>query len=346
MLAVNVHSVLDYLWGSALALFPYVVGFQNITAGRNFFLFLGIFIIFYSLLTQYRFSIFKVLPFGLHRIFDIYVGGLVAVAPSLFNYVQYLSIGQHIAHIILGLVTIGMAILTRTETLTELLSSPDQAVKETGLQFQNGIGKIEDKPEERSSDVWAILTSVATIILVIFISIIGNHKINQEAGRTSKNWKFTAPNNIISQAPGSQPLPLDHFIPKAQQGINPAEATITVELETEPNIPAFSREKITVRSGEIVKLIFKNMSAVNHFDNFVLVLPKTEDEVGEAGLRAGPDVGYIPVLPNDIIAHSKTIAPGDTDTVIFRAPSEPGLYPYISTFPRRWKAMRGVLEVK
>jgi azurin len=336
MLAVNFHAVLDYLWGSVLALFPYVMGFQGITAGKNFFLFLGVLTIFYSLLTDYRFSIYKIVPFGIHRIFDVSIGMFAAVAPTIFSYVQYLSVGQHLAHIILGAVVVGVAIFTRTATVTELLNSQSQTTGET----------VEDKPEERLSDVWAVLASIATIGLIVFLSGTVNQRSNQGAGQASKNWKFTAPSNPISQAPGGRPLPIERFIPKAQQGVDPAKATITINLETDPNIPAFNRERITVKRGEVVKLIFKNMSAVNHFDNFVLVRPGGENKVGEAGLRAGPDAGYIPVLPNEIIAHTKIIAPGETETIVFRAPSEPGLYPYISTFPKRWRSMHGIFEVK
>ncbi|MEO5969932.1 MAG: hypothetical protein ABIQ95_08390 [Bdellovibrionia bacterium] len=346
MLTLNVHIVMDYLWGSLLALFPYLVGFQDITVGKNVFLFLGILVVFYSLLTDYRFSILKVIPFGIHRVFDVCMGMMVAVAPSVFSYVQYLSVRQHLAHIILGALAVCMAIFTRTATVTQLLESSEEGVNHPNFQSQMKGEKFEDKPEERTSDVWAVLMSIATIGLIIFIAGVVNYEPRQRAGQATKNWQFTGPSNPITQSAGGQPFPIEHFIPEAQQGLDEAEATVTIDLGTAPYVPGFDREKITVNRNEVVKLIFRNKSIVNHYDNFVLVRPKREDKVGEAALRAGPDAGYIPILPDDIIAVSKSIAPGETETIVFRAPSKPGLYPYISTFPRRWKAMHGILEVK
>ena len=39
------------------------------------------------------------------------------------------------------------------------------------------------------------------------------------------------------------------------------------------------------------------------------------------------------------------VDPGQTVTVQFRAPGQPGDYPYVCTFPAHWRVMNGVLHV-
>ncbi|MBT16596.1 MAG: hypothetical protein CMO59_11530, partial [Verrucomicrobiales bacterium] len=48
----------------------------------------------------------------------------------------------------------------------------------------------------------------------------------------------------------------------------------------------------------------------------------------------------------DIIASTKLVNPGGVDKIEFVAPSEPGDYPYICTFPGHWRLMQGIIKVK
>lgn len=336
-ISANAHGLLDYLWGSALILSPYLLGFQEAQAGKNFFAVLGAMVIFYSLLTDYRPSLFKVVPLGFHRVLDACTGLLIAVAPSLFNYVQYLTVGQRIAHIVVGAVIIGLALLVRTPPSSKTF----RRLEENTEPAKN----LRDRPETWIGALGAILTSLAVIMFLIVLPSNLNQGAKQQAGQIESGWKAMTPKEPVNPESRAQPLPLEGFVPPGQQGIDSSRDALVVEVRSDPAIPAFSPEKITIQPGEIVKLTFKNMSTVSHFDNFVLVHPGAEEDVGEGGLKAGPDSGYIPVMPDKIIAHTKMIPPGESDTIIFRAPSEPGLYPYLSTFPRRWRAMRGILEV-
>ena len=59
----------------------------------------------------------------------------------------------------------------------------------------------------------------------------------------------------------------------------------------------------------------------------------------EAGKKS-----YVPDLP-EVLEVIPVINPGTDHVLHFRAPSEPGDYPYICTFPGHWQAMRGVLRV-
>ena len=46
-----------------------------------------------------------------------------------------------------------------------------------------------------------------------------------------------------------------------------------------------------------------------------------------------------------ILLASKLIGPGESQAISFDVPSEPGMYPYVCTYPGHWRRMFGVLVV-
>jgi len=124
--------------------------------------------------------------------------------------------------------------------------------------------------------------------------------------------------------------------------------TVTVEGT---NAMRFSVEKIVVKPGEKVTIKLVNntklpAAAMSH--NWILLKKSADPEaVDKAALKAKDD-GYIPKSKADqIIAHTGLVAGGESDTVTFTAPTEPGKYLYICTFPGHYAAgMKGYLVVK
>ena len=47
-----------------------------------------------------------------------------------------------------------------------------------------------------------------------------------------------------------------------------------------------------------------------------------------------------------ILHHTKLLDPDTSETIRFNAPTEPGDYPYVCTFPGHWILMRGTMHVK
>jgi azurin len=67
-----------------------------------------------------------------------------------------------------------------------------------------------------------------------------------------------------------------------------------------------------------------------------------------ADARGGPDglaMQYVPPVPQVLFA-TTLINPGDSVTVQFRAPAQPGDYPFVCTFPGHWRVMNGILRVR
>lgn len=95
---------------------------------------------------------------------------------------------------------------------------------------------------------------------------------------------------------------------------------------------AFNPTELTAKSGETVTLTFNNTSALNH--NFILI---KDDPAILAKVDAGADLagdagGYVPTDKTDIVATTKLLTPGTSETITFTAPA-PGKYLYFCTYP-------------
>ena len=130
-------------------------------------------------------------------------------------------------------------------------------------------------------------------------------------------------------------------MPKSWQG----KADISLELGTQPGL-LFDQETLTVKAGSKVQLTFNNNDDMLH--NFLLVAPNAADPVGEAATQLGLQgdaLGYVPNM-DEVLYHTTLLEPGTSEAIYFVAPSEPGEYPYVCTFPGHYMTMRGVLVVE
>ena len=120
-----------------------------------------------------------------------------------------------------------------------------------------------------------------------------------------------------------------------------------VVIETLPDQMAYDRKFVAVRAGEPVELVLRNPDIMPH--NLVLVAPGAIREVGVAAeaLPAKPEPGKLPYVPDSdkVLQATPLVPPGGDFKLKFTAPSEPGEYPYVCTFPGHWLRMYGVLVV-
>lgn len=130
----------------------------------------------------------------------------------------------------------------------------------------------------------------------------------------------------------------------------PAAAAVSLEIDSGASPADFKYSKTTLEApaGSKITLKFNNKTdaaaAVGH--NWVLVKPTTEDSVVNNGTAAGDAAGWIKADDPNVIAHSKLIKGGESDTVTFDAPAA-GAYTYLCTFPGHYAGgMKGTLTVK
>ena len=125
----------------------------------------------------------------------------------------------------------------------------------------------------------------------------------------------------------------------------------TIEIEGTQSLK-FSKESITVAPGEkvTIKLVNKTQLPASAMSHNLLLLTADADakKVDQAAASAGKENAYVPESMSDqIIAHTGLVAGGESESITFTAPEEPGDYEYICTFPGHFAAgMKGVLTVK
>lgn len=116
MISLRVHNVLDYVIGAILLISPWLFGFAQVEAARNVYIILGAGLITYSLLTNYYFAVARVIPLGLHMVFDFTAGIVLILAPTLIQYRYRISDGQYAVHALLGLGAVALVAFTRPRT--------------------------------------------------------------------------------------------------------------------------------------------------------------------------------------------------------------------------------------
>jgi putative heme-binding domain-containing protein len=125
-----------------------------------------------------------------------------------------------------------------------------------------------------------------------------------------------------------------------------------VEISCLPERMLFTVKDFAVLPGQPVKLVFTNPDATDH--NLVIVQPDALAEVGMAAneMAKDPRNAASDFVPPDkralILQATAMIGPTRAAAIHvlrFRAPTEPGLYPYVCTFPGHWVVMNGVMVV-
>lgn len=107
----------------------------------------------------------------------------------------------------------------------------------------------------------------------------------------------------------------------------------------------FSTNELRVKANEKVTLTMKNegtqpKESMGH--NFVLLKDGTDLPTFAASAIQAPD--HIPANNPAIIAHTKLLGPGESDTIEFTVPA--GSYTYICSFPGHYLTMTGVLTAE
>jgi azurin len=122
---------------------------------------------------------------------------------------------------------------------------------------------------------------------------------------------------------------------------------VTLEISSIGDDSKFDKEQLEAPAGSKITLVFKNAAKPesNKQFNWVLTRPGTHLRVVNAGASEGEANGYVKPNDENVIAATRLIKGGESDTITFDAPP-PGEYTYVSTFPGYYTRMRGVLTIK
>ncbi len=125
-----------------------------------------------------------------------------------------------------------------------------------------------------------------------------------------------------------------------------------VRISCIPERMLFTKKLLAVTPGQPVKLVFINPDANEH--NLVIVKPGALAEVGMAANDMAKDPrnansNFIPKEKKHLILHNTPML-GPTrkarvHVLRFTAPTKPGIYPFVCTFPGHWVVMNGDMVV-
>ncbi|HZT82496.1 MAG TPA: c-type cytochrome, partial [Gemmataceae bacterium] len=106
-------------------------------------------------------------------------------------------------------------------------------------------------------------------------------------------------------------------------------------------------ERVAVRAGRPVEFVLENNDLMPH--NFVLVQPGSLEEIGTLAETTAQQPGalerhYVPASPK-VMLKSRLLQPRESQRLPFTAPKQPGVYPYVCTYPGHWRRMYGALYV-
>lgn len=156
----------------------------------------------------------------------------------------------------------------------------------------------------------------------------------QDAEKASDKEKSTETKTMENE-------PVDEAMPVIPQDVT-LEVHAVGESMTEMK---FEPKRLEVPAGANVTVTLVNKaSSEAMIHNFVVIKAGSQEEVNEQAMKAGSDKDYIPENDN-IIAATSMAQPGETVEVEFTAPTEPGTYQFICTYPGH-AAMKGIFLVK
>lgn len=119
-------------------------------------------------------------------------------------------------------------------------------------------------------------------------------------------------------------------------------------MEVVPDLMKFELDTFSVQAGQKIILELDNLDGMQH--NLLIGKPGSLNIIGEAAdaMLYDPKASekhYIPEIPEVLFA-TPLVDPGDIYSLEFTAPKEPGMYPYVCTFPGHWRMMHGIMIVE
>jgi azurin len=129
----------------------------------------------------------------------------------------------------------------------------------------------------------------------------------------------------------------------------PAAAAATFEV-TANDTMKFNVTRLEVKAGQEVKITLTNTgnmpkAAMGH--NLVVLKKGVDSKAYVDAAVSAIATEYIPAaLSDQVIAHTKLLGPKQSEELVFKAPTEPGEYTFVCTFPAHYlSGMKGVLVV-
>lgn len=125
-----------------------------------------------------------------------------------------------------------------------------------------------------------------------------------------------------------------------------AQDSREIRIGVIPGVLKYDMVRFDAAAGESLTVTFGNNGLMQH--NWLLVKPGKADAVVSAAMALGSDGLAASFIPDsdDVLQSTPLVDPGQSVSIRFEAPENPGEYPYVCTFPGHGIIMRGVMVVK
>lgn len=162
-------------------------------------------------------------------------------------------------------------------------------------------------------------------------------------GRTAKEYTGTiqVANKLIAMLPSAEAA-------AARSSLGTLDVK-TYTIKTVREQLRYDTARLVVEAGKPFEVVFENPDAMPH--NLVFVQPGTLQDVATAVQTQAPDKldsqgrSYVPENDSRVIAATKMLEAGKSETLSLTAPETEGTYQYVCTFPGHWAIMTGELIV-
>ena len=136
-------------------------------------------------------------------------------------------------------------------------------------------------------------------------------------------------------------------LPAALKPSNIDDLALTqLTLRAVPGELRYDTASLTVTAGRPVEITLINPDTMPH--NLVITTPGDAQPLGMQVTQMDPtqaaSIGYVPESQT-VLHHTVMVPAGQSDTLRFIAPTKPGNYDYVCTFPGHYTTMIGVLQV-
>jgi len=120
-----------------------------------------------------------------------------------------------------------------------------------------------------------------------------------------------------------------------------------LRMATVPDQMLFDKERIVVKAGKPVEILFENNDLMPH--NFVVTKPGSLEAIGMLAETTATQPGalerdYVPAS-DKVLLKSRLLQPRNSQKLSYIAPKQPGVYPYVCTYPGHWRRMYGAMYV-
>lgn len=110
------HAIMDYVMAILLITSPFMIDYYSAGPETLVPVCLGLLALIVTLITDFRFSIIRVIPLKWHLIFDLAAGIFLLLSPWIFDFYRHV----YMPHVVFGALQIAASLLTATTEKEEM----------------------------------------------------------------------------------------------------------------------------------------------------------------------------------------------------------------------------------